>query len=67
MNSSLEPDDYAYRRLSRSASVRRNLRTGAIVLAAFSGGFWGVTWLAVSSCAVVIPLMTYRILQNRQD
>jgi len=45
----------------RGAALRRNLGTAAIVAAAFSGGPFGVTWLATSSATAFLVLVLCRM------
>lgn len=45
----------------RRAALRRNLGTAAIVAAAFSGGPFGLSWLAASSAITFAALMTWRL------
>ena len=47
------------------AAQRRNLGTVAIVAIAFSGGPFGVTWLAASSATTFVVLMLWRMKQQR--
>jgi len=45
----------------RRAALRRNLGTAAILAAAFSGGPFGVTWLATSSATAFLVLVLCRM------
>jgi hypothetical protein len=45
----------------RHAALRRNLGTAAIVALGFSGGPFGLTWLATSSATTFIVLMLWRV------
>jgi len=49
----------------RCAALRRNLRTAAIVAVAFSGGPFGLTWLATSSATAFLALVLWRIKEQR--
>jgi hypothetical protein len=49
----------------RNAAVRRNLGTIAIIAVAFSGGPFGLTWLATSSATAFLVLMFWRIKQQQ--
>jgi len=45
----------------RRAALRRNLGTASILAAAFSGGPFGVTWLATSSATAFLVLVLCRM------
>jgi hypothetical protein len=49
----------------RRAALRRNLGTTAILVVAFSGGPFGLTWLAASSATAFIVLMLWRLKQQQ--
>jgi hypothetical protein len=49
----------------RKAALRRNLGTSAIIAVAFSGGPFGLTWLAASSATAVFVLMLWRVKQQQ--
>jgi hypothetical protein len=49
----------------RYAALRRNLGTASIVAVAFSGGPFGLTWLATSSATAFIVLMLWRVKQQQ--
>jgi hypothetical protein len=49
----------------RRAALRRNLGTTAILVVAFSGGPFGLTWLAASSATAFIVLMLWRLKQKQ--
>jgi hypothetical protein len=48
----------------RRAALRRNLGTAAIVAVAFSGGPFGLPWLATSSATAFLLLMLWRLKQE---
>jgi hypothetical protein len=50
--------------LKRAARLR-NLCTSAIVAIAFSGGPFGMTWLAASSATTFAVLMLWRLKQQQ--
>jgi len=45
----------------RRAALRRNLGTAAILAAAFSGGPFGLAWLAATSSVTLTALWTWRL------
>ena len=47
----------------RQAAVRRNLGTAAVLTLALSGGPFGITWLAATSGATFIAVLTARLVQ----
>jgi hypothetical protein len=49
----------------RHAALRRNLGTAAIIAIAFSGGPFGMTWLATSSASTFLVLMLWRFRQQK--
>jgi len=49
----------------RGAALRRNLGTAAILAAAFSGGLFGLTWLATSSATTLIALFLWQWKKQR--
>jgi hypothetical protein len=49
----------------RDAALRRNLGTLAIITVAFSGGPFGLTWLATSSATTFLVLMLWRANQEK--
>jgi hypothetical protein len=49
----------------RNAALRRNLGTSAIIAIAFSGGPFGLTWLATSSATAFLCLMLWRMKQQQ--
>jgi hypothetical protein len=49
----------------RRAALRRNLGTAAIVALAFSGGPFGLSWLATSSAIALLVLMLWRVKQQQ--
>jgi len=49
----------------RNAALRRNLRTAAIIAGAFSGGPFGMTWLATSSATTFLALMIWQFRQRK--
>jgi hypothetical protein len=49
----------------RNAALRRNLGTSAIIAVAFSGGPFGLTWLATSSTTTFLLLMVWRFWQQK--
>jgi hypothetical protein len=49
----------------RNAALRRNLGTTAILAVAFSGGPFGLTWLATSSATAFLVLMFWRMKQQQ--
>jgi len=49
----------------RNAALRRNLGTTAIIAVAFSGGLFGLTWLATSSATAFLVLMLWRVKQQQ--
>ena len=49
----------------RNAALRRNLGTSAIIAVAFSGGPFGLTWLAASSATAFLMLMLWRLKQQQ--
>lgn len=51
----------------RRAALRRNLGTAAIVAAAFSGGPFGLSWLAASSATAFLVLMLWRLKQVQSN
>ena len=50
----------------KRAALRRNLGTTAIIAVAFSGGPFGLTWLAASSATTFFMLILYRLKQQQQ-
>lgn len=48
----------------RQAAIRRNIGTTAILAAAFSGGPFGLTWLATSSTTTFLVLMCWTMKQR---
>jgi len=48
----------------RNAALRRNLGTTAIIAVAFSGGPFGLTWLATSSTTTFLVLMCWTMKQR---
>ena len=53
------------RQSMRPAALRRNLGTAVIVAVAFSGGPFGLTWLATSSATTFVVLMLWRLKQQQ--
>jgi len=49
----------------RNTALRRNLGTSAIIAVAFSGGPFGLTWLAASSATAFLMLMLWRLKQQQ--
>jgi hypothetical protein len=49
----------------RRAALRRNLGTAAILTLAFSGGPFGLLWLATTSTTTFIVLMLWRLRQHQ--
>lgn len=49
----------------RHAALRRNLGTTAIIAVAFSGGPFGLTWLATSAATAFLVLTLWRVKQQR--
>jgi hypothetical protein len=49
----------------RNAALRRNLGTAAIIAIAFSGGPFGLTWLATSSASIFLALLLWRFRQQK--
>ena len=49
----------------RPAAFRRNLGTAVILAIAFSGGPFGLTWLATSSATTFVMLMLWRLKQQQ--
>lgn len=49
----------------RGAALRRNLGTAAILGLAFSGGPFGLLWLATTSTTTFIVLMLWRLKQQQ--
>jgi len=49
----------------RNAALRRNLGTTAIIAVAFSGGPFGLTWLAASSATAFLMLTFWRVKQQQ--
>ena len=49
----------------RRAALRRNMGTAAILGLAFSGGPFGLLWLATTSTTTFIVLMLWRIKQQQ--
>jgi hypothetical protein len=49
----------------RNAALRRNLGTTAILAVAFSGGPFGLTWLATSSATAFLVLMFWRVKEQQ--
>jgi len=49
----------------RNAALRRNLGTSAIIAVAFSGGPFGLTWLAASSATAFLLLIVWRGKQQQ--
>lgn len=49
----------------RRAALRRNLGTAAIIAVAFSGGPFGLPWLATSSGTAFVVLMVLRLKQQQ--
>jgi hypothetical protein len=49
----------------RNAALRRNLGISAIIAVAFSGGPFGLTWLATSSTTTFLLLMVWRFWQQK--
>ena len=47
----------------RQAALRRNLGTAAVLTLALSGGPFGITWLAATSGATFIALLTAHLVQ----
>lgn len=47
----------------RQSAMRRNLGTAAILTLALSGGPFGISWLAATSAATFIALITARLVQ----
>ena len=47
----------------RQTAVRRNLGTAAVLTLALSGGPFGITWLAATSGATFIAVLTARLVQ----
>jgi hypothetical protein len=50
----------------RRTALRRNLGTAAIVAVAFSGGPFGLTWLATSSATTFLLLIILRMTQQQR-
>jgi len=48
----------------RRAALRRNIGTAAITALAFSGGPFGLTWLATTSATTFTVLMLWRLKQK---
>jgi hypothetical protein len=53
------------RQSMRPAALRRNLGTAVIVAVAFSGGPFGLTWLATSSATTFVVLVLWRLKQQQ--
>ena len=49
----------------RRAALRRNLGTAAILGLAFSGGPFGLLWLATTSTTTFAALMLWRLRQHQ--
>ena len=49
----------------RRAALRRNLGTAAILCLAFSGGPFGLLWLATTSTTTFAVLMLWRLRQHQ--
>ncbi len=47
----------------RQSAMRRNLGTAAVLSLALSGGPFGITWLAATSGATFMALLTARLVQ----
>ena len=60
-----DPETTPLQQPLKGAARRRNLGTAAIVAIAFSGGPFGMTWLAASSATTFIVLMLWRMKQQR--
>jgi hypothetical protein len=61
---SAEPTPISLQQPLRRASIRRNLGTASIVAVAFSGGPFGLTWLATSAATTFLVLMLWRMKQQ---
>jgi hypothetical protein len=59
-----DPETTPLQQPLKRAAQRRNLGTAAIVVIAFSGGPFGVTWLAASSATTFVVLMLWRMKQR---
>ena len=60
-----DPETTPLQQRLRSAAQRRNLGTAAIVAVAFSGGPFGVTWLATSTAIAFVVLILWRIKRQQ--
>ena len=60
-----EPNTMTLQQPLRRAALRRNLGTAAIVALAFSGGPFGLSWLAASSGTAFVVLMVLRLKQQQ--
>ena len=49
----------------KNPALRRNLGTTAIIAIAFSGGPFGLTWLAASSATTYLMLILWRLRQRQ--
>jgi hypothetical protein len=47
----------------KRAAIRRNLKTAALLGLAFSGGAFGLTWLAATSATTFTFMMIWQIRQ----
>jgi hypothetical protein len=47
----------------KRAALRRNLKTAALLGLAFSGGAFGLTWLAATSATTFIFMMIWQLRQ----
>jgi len=67
MNHTTELKASALQHPLRDAAVRRNLGTAAIIAIAFSGGPFGMTWLATSSASTFLMMMIWRAKQQQKN
>jgi len=59
-----ETSQVSIQQILRRIAPRRNTRTALIVLIAFIGGPFGLTWLAISSSTVFLALMLLLLKQR---
>ena len=65
MTHTTKHEDLVLERPSRQAALRRNLWTTVIIAIAFSGGPFGLTWLATTSATSFLVLTLLRVKQQQ--
>jgi hypothetical protein len=59
-----DPETTPLQQPLKRAARRRNLGTAAIVAIAFSGGPFGMTWLAASSATTFVVMLLWEVRQK---